>query len=96
VVKRPRSPLPQVPTIGELRHNTPWLWLNCPACRHYRPIALAPLIIRWGAEVSSDTLRRSTRCTRCGHKGAILTYPSWVGLTVGFAPFPIEIFLAAR
>jgi hypothetical protein len=48
------------------------------------------LIIRWGPEVSSDLLRRSARCTSCGHKGAILTHSSWAGLNVGFAPFPVE------
>jgi len=85
-----RSKPPPVPTLGEIRENTPWLWLNCPACRHYRPIALAPLIIRWGPDVSSDVLRRSARCTSCGHKGATLTHPSWAGLNVGFAPFPVD------
>ena len=59
-----RSELLTVHSLGEIRRNTPWLWLNCPACRHYRPIALAPLIIRWGPDVSSDVLRRSARCTR--------------------------------
>ena len=24
------------------------------------------------------------------HKGAVLTHPSWAGLQIGFAPFPIE------
>jgi hypothetical protein len=33
---------------------------------------------------------RSARCTRCGHKGAQLTHPSWAGLNVGFAPFPVD------
>jgi hypothetical protein len=27
------------------------LWLNRPACRHYRPTILKPLIISWGADV---------------------------------------------
>jgi hypothetical protein len=35
-------------------------------------MALAPLIIRWGGDASSDLLRRSARCTRCGNKGADL------------------------
>jgi hypothetical protein len=43
--------------------------------RHYRPIALAPFIIRWGPDISSDVLRRSVRCA---HKRALLTHPSWV------------------
>ena len=41
------------------------------------PVALAPLIIRWGEEASSDVLRRSARCARCGRNGASLTAPSW-------------------
>jgi putative tryptophan/tyrosine transport system substrate-binding protein len=35
-----------------------------------RPAALVPLMIRLGADGSSDVLRRSARCTRCGRKGA--------------------------
>jgi hypothetical protein len=27
-------------------------------------------VIRWGADASSDVLRRAGRCTVCGHKGA--------------------------
>jgi hypothetical protein len=85
-----RSEPPPVPTLGEIRRNTPWLWLNCPACRNYRPIALTPLIIRWRADASSDVLRRSARCARCGHKGALLMRPSWIGSNIGFAPFPVD------
>jgi len=84
---RSRS-VPPVPTLGQIHRGTPWLWLNCPACRHHRPVAIAPFVIRWGSEVSSDVLRRSARCSLCGHKGATLTHPSWAGLQVGFAPFP--------
>jgi hypothetical protein len=39
-------------------------------------MALAPLIIRWGGDASSDILRRSARCTCCGSKGADLQHPS--------------------
>jgi len=34
------------------------------------PMAFAPLIVRWGAEASSDQLRRCTRCTKCVRQGA--------------------------
>jgi hypothetical protein len=27
---------------------------------------------------------------RCGHKGATLTNPSWAGLQIGWAPFPVD------
>jgi len=44
----------RAPTFARLNagHGTLWVWLNC-------PIALAPLIIRWRPDVSSDVLRRS-------------------------------------
>jgi hypothetical protein len=51
-------------------------------------MALAPLIIRYGPDTSSDRLRRSARCTACGAKGAKLQHPSWAGSQIGFAPFP--------
>ena len=53
-------------------------------------MALVPLIIRWGAEASSDRLRQRARCTKCGHKGATLQHPGWAGTHIGFQPFPIE------
>jgi hypothetical protein len=51
-------------------------------------MAFAPLIIRWGAEASSDKLRLCARCTECGHKGATIQHPGWAGNDIGFAPFP--------
>jgi hypothetical protein len=48
----------------------------------------APLIRRWGADASSDKLRRCARCTECGHKGATLQHPGWVDSVTGFQPFP--------
>jgi hypothetical protein len=35
------------------------------------PMALAPPIIRWGLNASSDTLRECTRCNGCGHRGGV-------------------------
>ena len=43
-----RSKPPPVPTLGGLRRTTPWLRLDCLVCKHYRPVALAPFIIRCG------------------------------------------------
>jgi len=37
-------------------------------------------MIRWGADASSDMLRRSARCTRCGRKGATIQLPGWGAL----------------
>ena len=79
-----------VPTLWRLQREYCWLWLHCdaPGCHHHAPAAIAPFVIRWGFEASSDMLRRSARCSRCGHKGASTTMPSYVDVIVRFAPFP--------
>ncbi len=83
-----------VATLGELHRPPGWLWVHCtrfaPICQHKAPIAIAPLIIRWGAGASSDKLRHCARCTVCGHKGATLQVPGWVDNIVGHQPFPVE------
>ena len=38
-------------------------------------MALAPAIIRWGDDASSDVLRGRARCGKCGSKGATLQTP---------------------
>jgi hypothetical protein len=53
-------------------------------------MAIAPFVIRWGPDASSDMLRRSARCQKCGHKGATLSHPSWIENGVGWLPFPVE------
>jgi hypothetical protein len=80
----------QPPTLEQLRRSACWWWLHCQnqPCLHKAPLALTPCIIRWGAEASSDLLRRSAQCSRCGRKGAILQHPGWAGSQVGWAPFP--------
>jgi hypothetical protein len=42
-----------------------------------------------GPDTSSDRLRKSARCTRCGGKGAMLMHPIYVDRIVGFQPFPL-------
>jgi hypothetical protein len=65
----------QAPAIGlaVARYPTPGMPRHC---RHKGPVALAPLIIRWGGDASSDLLRQSARCKLCGSKGADLQHPS--------------------
>ena len=81
-------------TLGELHRPPGWFWIHCarfdPLCQHRAPMAIAPLIIRWGPDTSSDMLRRCARCTVCGHKGATLQAPSWVDGVIGHQPFPVE------
>src|SRR5262245_14760642 len=90
--KRHKSPIGPVPTLGQLRQDSCWLWVNCErwGCFHYAPMAIAPLIIWWGETASSDLLRQRARCSKCGKLGATLTVPSWVNGIVGIAPFPVE------
>ena len=52
-----RAPGPR-PTLGDLHRATPWLWLYCEKCLHHAPLACAVPVIRWGADASSDVLRR--------------------------------------
>jgi len=74
----PARPNTQRPTLAEMRQGAPWLWVWCRNvnCRRKSPMALAPLIIRWGGDASSDLLRQSARCKHCGSKGADLQHPS--------------------
>jgi len=85
-----RSTPGRIPTLGELRPTTCWLWIYCKACGRKQPIALTPYIIRWGAGASSDVLRNSMRCRDCGAKGITTINPSWIDKQIGFAPFPAE------
>ena len=57
-------------------------------CLRRRPTALAPWIIRWGPDASSDMLRRSARCTECGGKGATIQIPGWGGLQTPVRGWP--------
>jgi hypothetical protein len=85
-----RSKPGPVPTLGQLRKETCWLWLYCRSCGRGVPAALTPFIIRWGPNASSDRLRKNARCSSCSGKGVTLMHPSWQDMQVGTAPFPVE------
>ena len=57
---------------------------------HIAPVALAPFVIRWGADSSSDVMRERLCCALCGHRGAALRLPSWMGNDIEWQPFPAE------
>jgi hypothetical protein len=80
------------PTLAEPRKTSCWWGVCCEnvACLHHAPIALVPLIIRWGPDASMDVLRRSARCSRCGRKGAAIMHPGWGGSHVGTSPRPLS------
>jgi hypothetical protein len=84
---RPRGAVP-VPTLGQLLRAPYWTWLCC-GCGHRVAVALVPFVIRWGADASSDMLRRHARCVVCGGRGATLQHPSWRNAVVGWQPFPV-------
>jgi hypothetical protein len=90
---KPRSRAPaRVATLGQIHTAPHWFWVHCEGldCGHRAAMAIAPLVIRWGPDTSSDKLRRCARCTVCGHKGATLRHPSWQDAQVGWQPFPVE------
>ena len=86
--KRESNPRPLLVTLQQLRDQSCWWWLVCGGCMRFQPIAVVPLIIRWGPHEEVDRLRRSARCAQCGHKGANLSMPSWGGKHVGQMPWP--------
>jgi DNA-directed RNA polymerase subunit RPC12/RpoP len=90
------TPPGPIPTLGALQKSSAWWWVYCDRCQRRVATALAPYVIRWGDDTSSDKLRRSARCVKCGHKGAMLQHPGWTGSQTGFESFPVEIKEAAN
>jgi hypothetical protein len=96
---RPSAVPGPIPTIGELQAGScKWVWAICDGtdrsgrhpCLHRAPLALAPFVIRWGADASSDVMRQCLRCALCGHRGACIQHPSWEGAEIGFQAYPVE------
>ena len=84
-------PPPPIATLGQLHSGQPhWFWAHCGMCSRQRAIPLAPFVIRWGTDASSDMLRRNLTCSHCGHRGASLQHPSWVDTQIGVQPFPTK------
>ena len=80
---------PPTATLGQLHRSQPhWFWAHCGMCSRQRAIPLAPFVIRWGTDASSDMLRRNLTCSHCGHRGASLQHPSWVDMEIGLQAFP--------
>jgi len=77
-----------IATLTDLRRVTPWLWVYCERCQHRSPAAIVPLMIRWGADASSDMLRQSARCTQCGGRGATIQLPGWGGQQMPVPEWP--------
>jgi hypothetical protein len=89
----PRRPPGPIATLGELHQTAPrWFWAHCSngACRRRRAMPLAPFVIAFGQDASSDVLRRNLKCAKCGHRGVSLQHPSWLNSQDGEQPFPRE------
>lgn len=91
-----RHPDGPAPTLGALQlgPHAKWVWLSCNNlhCSHRVAVPLAPFVIRWGADASSDRLRINTVCRVCGHRGASLQVPGITGPVDAREPdpFPAE------
>ena len=59
----PRQTNVTPPMLEEMRQTAPWLWICCRNVAGLRrtPMAITPLIVRWGADASSAQLRASAR-----------------------------------
>lgn len=81
----------EVPTMADLLKQGPgWVRVYCEriGCGHHTALWLAPLVEKLGPDTSSNVLRRSLRCAKCGAKGATIQHPSWLDTKVGWEPFP--------
>lgn len=80
-------------TIGQFHRNRwapKWMWIYCrgPDCGHSQPLAIAPLVIRWGPDAPAQWMRDRLICSRCGHRGVLTQAPGWGGSHIGEVPFP--------
>lgn len=83
---------PALTSLRDLHREPGWLWLYCEGrgCGNRKPVALAPFVIRWGPNESSDRLRGAVVCSECGHRGAAIRMPSWVDINRRWGPFPVD------
>ena len=68
---------PPVPSLRQLQWTSCWWWCHCRNvnCQHRAPVVLAPVMIVFGCDASSDVLRERARCSKCGGLGAMLFHP---------------------
>lgn len=81
-----------VPTLGQLHRSPPrWVWIHCHACLYRLPLPLAPFVIRWGPDASSNLMRRNFRCSKCGARSTAIQVPSFTYAQGGYDAFPVDI-----
>ena len=94
--RRQREPPPPIATIGEIAREVDWVWVYCEArlraganCGHRSALKLADVIAVFGADASTDAIRRKARCSVCGSKGqSAINLPSYVSVTGGWQRYP--------
>lgn len=81
---------PGAPIGALMKGQCKWFWLWCNRCLYHRPLALAPFAIFWGMNASTDLIRNRSKCRRCGHVGASMKHPAWMGSHAGWETFPTD------
>jgi hypothetical protein len=83
---------PAKTTLADLQKQAGWVRAYCESigCGHKAPLAIAPVVIRWGGDKSSDLMRERLRCSKCGRLGATLQVSTWVNNVTGTEPFPVD------
>lgn len=85
-------------SLRELRRAVPWVVIVCEGtdangfpCTHMGAAAVVPHIIRHGPAAPISRMLGAFRCTRCGHRRAVMHHPSWGRDNggSGFPPFPV-------
>ena len=93
--KRQREPPPPVATIGEIAAGVDWVWVYCEArpstgasCGHRSAMKLADAIAIFGANASTDAIRRKARRAYCGSRGSsAINLPSFISVTSGWQKY---------
>jgi len=88
--QRHRKPAPPVPRLGVVHRQTTWLWVICTAYGHRVAMVFVAAVVCLGANLSSDMMWRSCRCTQCGTRGAIIHHLSHNNSVIGTQPFPLN------
>lgn len=78
--KKWRAPVGPPPTLArELHGGDKWTWFWCPVCQHHGPLALAPLAILFGMNITTVEVAKRVTCSMCGHRGATMQRPHITG-----------------
>lgn len=72
----------------DTRRHAIWLWLDCIACDHRRPVLIVHLQIALGTHAGLDRVRAVATCPACGQRGALTYLPSHQDSVAGMAGWP--------